>query len=126
MSPAAVPTARFYIGGRVAYIGNTSGGVCLLALSYDIISSGFTDEECKNKLKRWIILGLDVGPDDPWARRTHIKTDARRLESLASHEDLDALLHVRRAARALKYPAAGSGSSTGAAAASSIAGDSGR
>jgi hypothetical protein len=62
-------------GGTCGVHVNTTdarGAQCKIQLTYGIGSSPIPDAECRQRMKAWLLAGLDVDVDDPRARTQHV------------------------------------------------------
>jgi hypothetical protein len=58
----------------------------------------FSDSVCKRKLKKWIIMGYDIDPDEPGAQQQHIHCARLRVLDVPLTADLDAELDAAKIA----------------------------
>ncbi len=83
--------------GWGATCGRHRDGLARLQCKKQLAFSGFSAEELKGKLKKWLLAGLDIDRDGAHSRTTHMLVNPRDL-LLEADEDLDALLVARLAA----------------------------
>jgi hypothetical protein len=57
-----------------------------------------SDSVCKRSLKKWIIMGYDIDPDEPGAQKRHVRCANLRVLDVPLTADLDAELDAAKVA----------------------------